>query len=265
VFSIVTGLFWKSIFPELPETITEQIRMSSDDIPGEAEQKSIEEDRLSISIPPQTEFLPRTDSSFVVSFLFKQTVPPAFNRRQKLIAHYEAALPPYVGWAVAFRRFHSSYRFDFYLKDNAGSGGWFSFDVLDLKNDAWYALTFIIRPDEFISAYSVLLNDSHEPVLGLKKLGGFPLTTARDDSENVFFDKPLQSNLQITSGTPKIGPFRGRVEGITLLHLPALTSEKQFRKDAVKGPYGLLRTYPDACALTLLSDNPGARCKYSHP
>jgi hypothetical protein len=265
VFSLLFVFLRGVFFSNIPVPRAEQVRMSSEYVPDSKGQKSIEDDRLSISIPPQKEFLPDIDSSFVITFLFKQSVPPSFNRRQKLITHYESDKPPYAGWAIAFRRFHSSYRFEFYLQDKTGSGGWFSFDVIDLKNDAWYALTFIVKPDEFISGYSVLLNDTYEPVSSLKKLGGFPLAGLRENFGTNFFETALQSNLQITSGTPKIGPFKGRVEGLNIFQLPVLLQEKQFRKDVLKGSYSIAKKYPEACVITLLSEKQGAKCMFSHP
>jgi hypothetical protein len=243
---------------ELASSVETVGRMSSsDEEPDIAEGKNIEQERLSVSIPSQTEFSPLDSGIFIVSFFFSQEVAPVFHRRQKLVAHYEADKAPYTGWAIAFRRFPSSYRFEFYLKDRAGAGGWFSFDTIDIKKDKWYAITFVVKADQYLFSLITPLDPDLKPSGKTQRLGGFPLSGIQE--------LETQSRLQITSGKPKIGPFRGSVRGFTVLQLDELPGEKIFSAQVREGPRSLLTEYPDRCIISLYETGNTGVCKYKHP
>ncbi|HMO17391.1 MAG TPA: hypothetical protein PKA63_04655 [Oligoflexia bacterium] len=234
-----------------------------------------EEERTNLSFHSHPSFTPKPGEGFITSFLFQLNTPPQFDRRQRLIMHYESGRAPYAGWAIALRRLPSSNRFEFYLQDNFGKGGWFSFDAVSLEIGQWYAFTVVLEPSTFISAYISTLPDenlidtdfsrfpannnklnnslvaSGELQRDSKKrfagqftpLGGFPLEGLSIDT--------IKATLQITSGSPRIGPFKGRVEEFTILRVPQLGSANEFMKSAREGPKSLLISYPDSCVISL--------------
>ncbi len=233
--------------------------LSSEELPevDTLEDKTIQDDRHSIIIPSKKEFSPDQSKVTVISFYFYQETPPVFNRRQKLIIHYQEDKIPYPGWAIAFRRFPSSSRFEFYVKDKNGAGGWFSFEGVHLEKNKWYAITFALKTNEFIFSLFTPLTEEMKPSGKSKKLGGFPLSGIQNVEAN--------SKLQITSGKPRIGPFRGNIKGLSIFQLDDLPKEKIFMSHAKEGSSSLLKEYSSHCILSLLEDERAGSCKYSHP
>jgi len=224
------------------------VRTSSDTDVEEAEGEVRKQDeRLGLVLPSHPSFSPHPGEAFLVSFYFRQLTPPAYNRRQRLILHYEADILPYKGWAVALRRFASSSRFEFYLQDSEGKGGWFSFDSVEIKNSTWYSVTFVLETGTMVSAYLSELDDNLRILSNTVRLGGFPLEGLSDVN--------AVSSLQVTSGRPKVGTFRGNVDELTILKLPELPEEAIFRSKIKEGPRGVLRSFPDNCVLSLPSES----------
>lgn len=230
------------------ESTAALVRTSSDTDVEELKGEVLKQDeRLSIVLPSHPSFSPHPGEAFLVSFYFRQISPPVYNRRQRLILHYEADITPYKGWAVAFRRFASSSRFEFYLQDSKGKGGWFSFDSVELGNSTWYSVAFVLETGTMISAYLSELDEGLNSGSNSIKLGGFPLEGLADVN--------AISSLQVTSGRPKIGTFRGNVDELTILKLPELPDEGIFRSKIKDGPRGVLRSFPDNCVLSLRSES----------
>lgn len=235
-------------FSDKKTSIPLDILSSHQDSEGLDDRNVIDEERSSTVVSSRKEFNPLKDELFVVSFIFNQETAPMYDRRQKLIAHYEADKKPYAGWAIALRRFTTSYRFEFYLRDKNGTGGWFSFDTIEnIEKTKNYALSFVVSPDDYIFALVSELDKDMKATGRTQKLGGFPIQG--------IVEVEAESKLQITSGKPKIGPFRGEISSFSIFKLPQTVAEKSLIQSTKEGPRSLLVEYPNSCILSLTEGN----------
>lgn len=193
----------------------------------------------------------KVDTIYVVNFSLKVTVPSELRKRQKLIAKFNKKTLPATGWAIAIRRVESSSRFEIYLLDSKENGGWFSFSAIDLLENQFYEITFVINPGNFMTGYIKAEGEAETKVI---EMGTLSLADLHDiDSID---------NLQVTSGNPKNDVFSGSIKNVSIFKFDKLPSKKNLLKALSKGSDKFLEPYADSCVISFASKK--YRCEIEH-
>ena len=90
---------------------------------------------------------PEKDRNFLVSFLVRFDAFPLERNRHNILTKYEAEIKPYPGWSIAVGNFGTSLRPQVYWRSADGSGGWHSFDDIELTTKRWYSFSLIVSSD----------------------------------------------------------------------------------------------------------------------
>ena len=188
---------------------------------------------------------PQVDESFIISFNFRASSFPGLEKRQKLLTKFESQTPPLVGWAIALRRIPSSLRFEVYLRDAEGKGGWYSLAPIEARLNIGYQVTIIISPGSFISAYMQEIGEDNKPLnkSNVVNLGGIPIF----DIKNV----NNKSALKITSGKPKRSHFNATISDVSIFHTKDLPGVGDFQRGMTEGSNFLFNLFPTGCILSL--------------
>lgn len=96
---------------------------------------------------------PQGSGLFLVSFAFRLDSLPTVGRRQNVIAKYLKNEQPYTGWAIAFNHFPTSLRPEVYWRGKNGTGGWFTFDRVEVELNRWYSLTLLVEHESHMNLY----------------------------------------------------------------------------------------------------------------
>lgn len=148
----------------------------------------------SYAIVPDTSEINVYDSFYgtVVDFSVSFANLPQVGYRKRIISKFNGVSDPYPGWAFAVKRFRKSVRFQIYLKDILGEGGWHSLGAVRLEHSQAYRFILVFRKSGYFSAY---MGKEGE----LSYLGGAVVTTG--DLQ----DESYQTRLVLGTGRP--GPY----------------------------------------------------------
>lgn len=143
---------------------------------------------------------PQGSGLFLVSFAFRLDSLPVVGRRQNVIAKYLKNERPYTGWAIAFNHFPTSLRPEVYWRGKNGTGGWFTFDRIEIELNRWYAMTLLVENESHMNLYFERLAKAEDafgiveedllPVEdfqqqdGVVFLGGYDITQVRTPKTN---------------------------------------------------------------------------------
>jgi len=96
---------------------------------------------------------PQADQLFLLAFKVKFDRLPNVGHRQNIIEKYEADEFPYSGWSFGVSQLGTSFRPEFYWRDQAGEGGWYTFADFEAKSNRWYYFTVLARSDQYASLF----------------------------------------------------------------------------------------------------------------
>jgi len=96
---------------------------------------------------------PVEDELFLLSFRVKFQKLPSVGHRQNVIEKYEAADFPYSGWSFGVSQLGTSFRPEFYWRDQDGKGGWYTFADFQAKASMWYSFTVLARGNQYASLF----------------------------------------------------------------------------------------------------------------
>ncbi len=215
----------------------------------DVEMKEISPKAVSLAVEESLNF--KVDEIYVINFSLKINVPSELRKRQKLVAKFNKKTIPATGWAVAIRRVESSSRFEVYLQDQKGSGGWFTFAPVDFVKDNFYEITFVISPGNFMSGYMKKEGELEKNVI---EMGTLPLAKLQN-IESV-------DNLQITSGNPKYDVFSGGIKDVSIFKLPEIPNQKILLKSLSKGSDSFLSPFAENCVISF--SNNKYKCEIDH-
>ena len=191
---------------------------------------------VSVSNDPALD--PREDEIFLLAILLKVEDLPKAGKREKVIYKYDSSTPPYAGWALALHRMSTSLRPEVYWRDDAGKGGWFSFDEFNLVKGAWHRFYLFAQAGEFLSLYVERLDKSSVYSTNIKDgkkklsetifLGGFEISDVSlpNNSGDLF--------LRATNGRSR--SFRTEISEVIIANvLKVPSSSKKVTKLLSKG------------------------------
>lgn len=178
---------------------------------------------------------PELDRAFFLSFVVRFDQLPTVGFRHNIISKYASKEHPYPGWAIALRSLETSMRPEVYVKGKSGSGGWFTFDRINIRPGGWYSFSLLLKPKEFMALYVQEVGGVGEATqsehldTGVRFLGG-------QDISAVDITKTASD---IYLGTIRQGPtgFTGEVGLVLLAHPGEINpAVEQLRKFLQGGP-----------------------------
>ncbi len=226
----------------------------SDDVLGDTPASS-EDKQRAFFLKSNPELFPKSGEAFVVSFFIEQTAEATFDKRMRLITNYDSERAPSSGWAIAIKRLKTSTRFDVYLKDKNGLGGWYSLSpVPELNENIKLAVTFIIEPSTFISGFISKVDNKYEPTSKSSKQIGGILVDPLDEIIS-------KGDFHVTSGIVSSNTFKGSIKDVSIFRLNEVPPIEEFKKISNGGPRSLLKVFSDFC---IMSQVEGSTCEIKH-
>ncbi len=213
------------------------------------------------SLKSDGDLFPSDAEPILLSFYFKYTQAPPLDKRQRLVTNYDSQTAPYAGWALSLIRLRTSTRLEFYLKDQDGTGGWYTLSplpvsTLESQELDWHALSFLVLPGNFISSVYAKVNDDFSPYnQDNSYITGVSIDTLNDISANSYF--------QVTSGETKTSSLRVEIRELVLFKLKNIPSSELFLPAAKAGPRGLKKTFKDSCVLAIEGEGKDFCDKYA--
>lgn len=231
---------------EISKSSSNQSPKDSKVDPSEKDSDSFESSFYSVK--SNSDLFPSANQPLVISFYMRFLRLPPIGKRQKLIANYDTVNKPLAGWSLALTRFRTGTRFEMYLMDVNGKGGWHTLSPLtvidEIDPETWYAVTFIVDPEKFVSSIYSRLDSNFNPINSAS-----PSMTGV--STNELSDISADSTFQITSGASKKTSFRTELKEISIFKLKGIPNDGELLKAAELGPRSLKNIFHDSCVLAI--------------
>lgn len=190
---------------------------------------------------------------FLVSARFRFDALPKIGKRARLAMKYSNQSKRYPGWALAIRRFDTSVRPELYYEPGDGTGGWWSFDHVNIRRGVPYQLTVVVRGRDLMSAcLEELPGGPAEDLLaeqapaGIRFLGAYSIA----DVQSPRTDAPL-----LVAPAASKGEFRGALDEILIARLDEFPLRKENLVDSLRGGMpALLELVPESARVLWISD-----------
>lgn len=230
------------------------------------------------SVSSDREIDPSGGKAFLLSVMVRIDQLPNSDARQKIVSKFNDT-QPLVGWALAVRRYGQAIRPEFYYRGNDGKGGWYPFEQVQIDTSAWYNISLIINPGQWMVMFWEPARPGAENVLGdwqggdrqavidavLSERGIKTVTFLGGHELGNIAPPETAADLQFGAKRAK-GIFDGEVAALLVAHLDGLPGNRGELRDLITGGAPGIERRLNPQAISLLVNRQGKdRSRFARP
>ena len=200
------------------------------------------------SIASGSEMDPIAGKGFLLSVLVRIDQLPNNDQRQKIVSKF-VETQPLVGWSLALRRYNGIVRPEVYYRGNNGKGGWYPFEQVQIDPNAWYNVSLIVNPGDWMVLFWEPAIPGAENVLGDMQGGSerqalVDAVAADNGKKTVVFlgghdlkdVEPPATSADLLFGAKRAkGIFYGEVGAVLVAWLDGIPGKRNELRDLVTG------------------------------